>query len=191
MNDEDPQNEQSFVLRVVENISEFTANEWNSLVGASRQDINYNPFITRDFLLALEKSGSVSQKAGWLPRHLRLEDDQGRLIGAVPNYLKGHSQGNMCLTTDGLTPSSALVVDTIQNFRQQYLSHRPPGHVCSTMPPMKARLFAWLWLVGCVNWQIKPGSRQRMLPLRCPMKFSHWSARAFSIVQISSFTLKQ
>ncbi|MHC5230248.1 GNAT family N-acetyltransferase [Brucella sp. LJL56] len=93
MNDEDPQNEQSFVLRVVENISEFTANEWNSLVGASRQGINYNPFITRDFLLALEKSGSVSQKAGWLPRHLRLEDDQGRLIGAVPNYLKGHSQG--------------------------------------------------------------------------------------------------
>lgn len=93
MNDEDPQNEQSFVLRVVENISEFTANEWNSLVGASRQDINYNPFITRDFLLALEKSGSVSQKAGWLPRHLRLENDQGHLIGAVPNYLKGHSQG--------------------------------------------------------------------------------------------------
>ncbi|MBB4094660.1 hypothetical protein GGQ79_003195 [Ochrobactrum pecoris] len=43
--------------------------------------------------MALEKSGSVSQKAGWLPRHLRLEDDQGRLIGAVPNYLKGHSQG--------------------------------------------------------------------------------------------------
>src|SRR5690606_28331681 len=93
VNDEDPQNEQSFVLRVVENISEFTADEWNSLVGASRQDTHYNPFITRNFLLALEESGSVSQKAGWLPRHLRLEDDQGRLVGAVPNYLKGHSQG--------------------------------------------------------------------------------------------------
>ena len=93
MNDEDPQNEQSFVLRVVENISEFTADEWNSLVGASRQDAHYNPFITRNFLLALEESGSVSRKAGWLPRHLRLEDDQGHLIGAVPNYLKGHSQG--------------------------------------------------------------------------------------------------
>ncbi len=93
VNDEDPQNEQSFVLRVVENISEFTADEWNSLVGASRQDTHYNPFITRNFLLALEESGSVSPKAGWLPRHLRLEDNQGRLIGAVPNYLKGHSQG--------------------------------------------------------------------------------------------------
>ncbi|MEN5246577.1 GNAT family N-acetyltransferase [Brucella pseudintermedia] len=93
MNDEDPQNEQSFVLRVVENISEFTADEWNSLVGASRQDPHYNPFISRNFLLALEESGSVAREGGWLPRHLRLEDDQGRLIGAVPNYLKGHSQG--------------------------------------------------------------------------------------------------
>jgi len=93
VNDEDPQNEQSFVLRVVENISEFTADEWNSLVGASRQDPHYNPFISRNFLLALEESGSVAREGGWLPRHLRLEDDQGRLIGAVPNYLKGHSQG--------------------------------------------------------------------------------------------------
>ena len=93
MNDEDPHNEQSFVLRVVDNISEFTADEWTGLVGASRQDTNYNPFITRNFLLALEESGSVSRNTGWLPKHLRLEDDQGRLIGVVPNYLKGHSQG--------------------------------------------------------------------------------------------------
>jgi len=93
VNDEDPRNEQSFVLRVVENISEFTKDEWSSLVGASRQDANYNPFITRNFLLALEESGSVSRKAGWLPKHLRLEDDRGSLIGVVPNYLKGHSQG--------------------------------------------------------------------------------------------------
>lgn len=93
VNDEDPQNEQSFVLRIVENISEFTKDEWNGLVGASRQDANFNPFITRNFLLALEESGSVSRKAGWLPKHLRLEDDRGCLIGVVPNYLKSHSQG--------------------------------------------------------------------------------------------------
>ncbi|MBB5701803.1 hypothetical protein FHS76_001665 [Ochrobactrum daejeonense] len=93
MNHEDPRNEQSFALRVVEGISDFTADEWNSLVGASRQDTDYNPFITHEFLSALEKSGSVSRQAGWLPRHLRLEDDKGHLIGAVPNYLKSHSQG--------------------------------------------------------------------------------------------------
>ncbi|MBV2144610.1 GNAT family N-acetyltransferase [Falsochrobactrum sp. TDYN1] len=93
MSDKDKQTEQSFVLRVVESIDDFTQDEWNSLAGASRQDTAYNPFISRAFLLALEQSGSVSRKTGWLPRHLRLEDERGELIGAVPNYLKGHSQG--------------------------------------------------------------------------------------------------
>lgn len=93
MSDHDPPDGQSFVLRVVENINDFTEDEWNSIAGTSRQEQNYNPFISRAFLAALEQSGCVSRKAGWLPRHLRLEDDQGNLIGAVPNYLKGHSQG--------------------------------------------------------------------------------------------------
>lgn len=93
MDDEDREKEQGFVLRVVDGIGGFTEDEWNSLAGASRQDETYNPFISRAFLSALEESGSVSREAGWLPRHLRLEDDRGNLIGAVPNYLKGHSQG--------------------------------------------------------------------------------------------------
>jgi len=93
MNDDERQTEQSFALRVVESISDFSDEEWNGLAGTFPQGKNYNPFISRNFLEALEQSGSVSQRAGWLPRHLRLEDDQGYLIGAVPNYLKGHSQG--------------------------------------------------------------------------------------------------
>ncbi|OYR19253.1 GNAT family N-acetyltransferase [Brucella thiophenivorans] len=93
MSDDERQTEQSFALRVVESIDDFSIEEWNRLAGTSPQDGNYNPFISRHFLHALEQSGSVSQRAGWLPRHLRLEDDRGDLIGAVPNYLKGHSQG--------------------------------------------------------------------------------------------------
>lgn len=93
MSDDERQTEQSFVLRVVEGIGDFSEDEWNHLAGTSRQGGSYNPFISRAFLNALEQSGSVSQHAGWLPRHLRLEDDKGYLIGAVPNYLKGHSQG--------------------------------------------------------------------------------------------------
>ncbi|MCL7998292.1 GNAT family N-acetyltransferase [Brucella sp. 21LCYQ03] len=93
MNDDERQTEQSFALRIVESVGEFSEDEWNHLAGTSRQDGNYNPFVSRAFLLALEQSGSVSQQAGWLPHYLRLEDDQGYLIGAVPNYLKGHSQG--------------------------------------------------------------------------------------------------
>ncbi|PWL17806.1 GNAT family N-acetyltransferase [Falsochrobactrum shanghaiense] len=85
--------EQGFVLRVVESIDDFTQDEWNTLAGASRQDRDYNPFISKAFLSALEQSGTVSRQTGWLPRHLRLEDENGGLVGAVPNYLKGHSQG--------------------------------------------------------------------------------------------------
>lgn len=87
------QSEQNFVLRIVESIDDFTNEEWNSLHGTSRGTSSFNPFITQEFLSALERSGSVSPKTGWLPRHLRLENEDGNLIGAVPNYLKGHSQG--------------------------------------------------------------------------------------------------
>lgn len=93
MDEDNPQNDESFVLRIAEGIHAFTPDEWDSLSGASRLDSNYNPFISRSFLLALEQSGSVARQTGWLPRHLRLENANGELIGAVPNYLKGHSQG--------------------------------------------------------------------------------------------------
>lgn len=93
MSDEDREEEQGFVLRVVESIDDFTKEEWINLAGASRQDSTYNPFISHAFLSALEQSGSVSRQSGWLPQHLRLEDNDGNLLGAVPNYLKSHSQG--------------------------------------------------------------------------------------------------
>ncbi len=89
----DKDKEQSFILRVVDAMSDFAHDEWSNLSGASRKDFAYNPFVSRAFLYALEESGSVSRQAGWLPRHLRLEDQNGNLIGAVPNYLKSHSQG--------------------------------------------------------------------------------------------------
>lgn len=53
----------------------------------------YNPFISRPFLSALEKSGCATSKTGWLGQHLRLECEQGTLLGAAPCYLKSHSQG--------------------------------------------------------------------------------------------------
>lgn len=54
-----------------------------------------NPFLSYDFLHALEESGSVSREQGWMPQHLLLFDpqDEKRLMGAVPLYLKGHSMG--------------------------------------------------------------------------------------------------
>lgn len=56
------------------------------------QEIRFNPFISWDFLQALEESGSVSARAGWTPRHLVLEGEDGPAAFA-PCYLKSHSQG--------------------------------------------------------------------------------------------------
>jgi len=52
-----------------------------------------NPFISHDFLSALEQSNSVGGRTGWQPRHLLAETKDGSLIGAAPCYVKSHSQG--------------------------------------------------------------------------------------------------
>src|ERR1700674_2573928 len=51
-----------------------------------------NPFICYDFLHALEASESVGARAGWQVQHLVTQREDGRLIGAVPCYLKSHSR---------------------------------------------------------------------------------------------------
>ncbi|WP_374274122.1 GNAT family N-acetyltransferase [Brevundimonas sp.] len=52
-----------------------------------------DPFVGYDFLEACEASGSVAPEAGWAPRHLALKADDGAVLGVMPLYLKGHSQG--------------------------------------------------------------------------------------------------
>ncbi|GFE93126.1 GNAT family N-acetyltransferase [Acetobacter persici] len=60
---------------------------WDSCAGAD------NPFVSYAFLSALEDSGSVSQRTGWLPRHVTLHAPDGTLAAVCPAYLKGHSWG--------------------------------------------------------------------------------------------------
>ena len=50
------------------------------------------PFFDYEFLDALEGSGSVGRGSGWTPVHLVCEAD-GRLVGAMPLYLKTDSYG--------------------------------------------------------------------------------------------------
>lgn len=53
----------------------------------------HNPFISHDFLNALELSGCVGAKQGWAPAHQAIRDASGQLIAAAPCYAKSHSQG--------------------------------------------------------------------------------------------------
>ena len=72
---------------IVERIADVPAEAWDAL------DPSANPFVRHAFLEALESSNCVGGDTGWIPRHLVLRDDGGRLIGAVPQYLKLHSWG--------------------------------------------------------------------------------------------------
>lgn len=79
-------------IRVVRSFKEIASAEWGELTGASRYAPGYNPFTSFAFLSALEESGSATAETGWMGHHLLLEEE-GRLIGAIPCYLKSHSQG--------------------------------------------------------------------------------------------------
>jgi predicted N-acyltransferase len=74
-------------VRVVEKLADVPAARWDACAGPD------NPFLCHAFLEALEASGSATGRTGWLPQHLLLEDAAGRLLGAVPLYLKSHSYG--------------------------------------------------------------------------------------------------
>jgi uncharacterized protein len=54
---------------------------------------DYNPFISHDFLSALEGSGSARNRAGWQPMHLVAQVAKGEIVGVAPCYAKSHSQG--------------------------------------------------------------------------------------------------
>jgi len=81
-------------MRVTTTLADFPPDQWNTLAGAARNGTApYNPFLSHAFLSALEDSGCATRKTGWLGQHLRLDAPDGTLLGAVPCYLKSHSQG--------------------------------------------------------------------------------------------------
>lgn len=65
--------------------------DWDRL--ANPPGAPFDPFLSWDFLQALEESGCVGGRTGWQPRPLLARDASGALVGAVPCYVKLHSQG--------------------------------------------------------------------------------------------------
>ena len=95
-------------IRIVKSLTEVPAADWDACAAgdlskvidednssprlSTRGQIN-NPFVSHDFLSALEQSLSVGGRTGWQPRHLLAEDADGNLLGAAPCYVKSHSRG--------------------------------------------------------------------------------------------------
>ena len=79
--------EPTLTARLASSIGAVPQADWDRLAGSD------NPFTSHAFLTLLEDSGSVGPGTGWAPAPLLLEEPGGQLVGALPSYLKGHSQG--------------------------------------------------------------------------------------------------
>ncbi len=77
-----------FTLQVHDTLSAIGREAWDACAAPTG-----DPFVSFDFLHACEASGSAVPRAGWAGRHLTLRDPDDRVLGVMPLWLKGHSQG--------------------------------------------------------------------------------------------------
>jgi uncharacterized protein len=91
-----------FIIRIVSAIKDIDPALWDRCANPTpdegdacvvSQEERWNPFISHDFLAALESSGAVGGRTGWTPAHLVVEDKTGAMLGAAAAYLKSHSMG--------------------------------------------------------------------------------------------------
>ena len=78
-------------FRSISSLSDVERSAWDAV--ANPVGAEYDPFLSWDFLQALEESGSATTVTGWQGVHLIAEDEGGALVGALPGYAKSHSYG--------------------------------------------------------------------------------------------------
>lgn len=82
-----PDGKEPISVRIAPGIDAVPAQDWDACAGDG------NPFVSHAFLKALEDGGAVGTETGWLPQHLVVEDDEGRVSGVAPLYARTDSYG--------------------------------------------------------------------------------------------------
>jgi predicted N-acyltransferase len=72
-------------LKIIENLADIPAAQWDALAGK-------DPFLSHAYLYALQESGCATAQFGWQAQFITLWRE-GRLLGAMPLYLKMNSYG--------------------------------------------------------------------------------------------------
>jgi predicted N-acyltransferase len=94
-----PPDETPLSVRLVTALAGIDPARWNACatghacVDSDSQEEPDNPFLSHDFLAALEVSGCVDGRSGWQSAHLIVEREPGTILAAAPCYLKSHSRG--------------------------------------------------------------------------------------------------
>ncbi len=83
--------QQSLTISFIQSLDEVSPAAWNDCAGAD------NPFVSYEFLSALDHSGSVGGDTGWMPYHMLVQasppGDTPVIKACMPLYLKNHSYG--------------------------------------------------------------------------------------------------
>ncbi len=93
-----------FRIRTIERIGAVEPAAWDACANPSQAPATaggerFNPFLTHAFLEALESSGCVGGRTGWIPAHVLVEtqEEKGtqeqKLVACAPAYFKTHSLG--------------------------------------------------------------------------------------------------
>ncbi|WP_019961623.1 GNAT family N-acetyltransferase [Woodsholea maritima] len=77
-------------IRTIASLSDIAREAWDALANPSGAP--YDPFLSWDFLEALERSASACPETGWASHHV-IAETHGEVVGVMPLYLKGHSYG--------------------------------------------------------------------------------------------------
>jgi len=135
-------------LSVLKSISEVPSEEWDACVRASSD--SGEPFLSYQYLHALESSGSVDPNEGWMVQHLVAHDKTtGRLTGAVPLYLKSHSYGEYVFDHAWARSYRASLSELSEPSAEAALHAVPAGDRNSYYPKLQ----------GCVPFTPVAGAR--------------------------------
>ena len=77
----------NYTFSFISSLNNIRGSEWNLLLEDD------NPFLSYEFLSALERNDCLGKKYGWYPHHLVARHSEGALIAAVPLYIKTNSYG--------------------------------------------------------------------------------------------------
>jgi predicted N-acyltransferase len=81
----------ALTITVIGELANIERAAWDELANPPGEP--FDPFLSWDFLQALEESGCASSEQGWQPAHLIARDARGAVVGAMPLYAKDHSYG--------------------------------------------------------------------------------------------------
>ena len=81
----------TFKFKIETSLSNIKKADWNSC--AKNSSSKSNPFVSYEFLNALERSNSLNNDTGWFSKYLLIEDQNNEIIGCSPSFIKNNSMG--------------------------------------------------------------------------------------------------